>query len=154
MRKVENPGPVGDAILKVADARDVLLIVCAGRRDERRLATEHATDLVGDRNDDRRIERCERRQEFHHVTQRVIETLARRLERIEHGDDFAAHFADRLLDQEPAVEHRATRVRDGWRRIAVAFGLPAMDAIDVERRATRLLRLDRLRRGPLVQSRQ
>ena len=38
------PGPVGDAVVQVADAGDVLLVVGAGRADELRLAPEHRPD--------------------------------------------------------------------------------------------------------------
>ena len=57
MRELELARTVGDAVRHAGDARDVLVIVGAGARDERRRPAEHAVNRRLQRGDEGRIVR-------------------------------------------------------------------------------------------------
>ena len=113
---------VGDAVVEVADAGDVLLVVGAGRDDDSPARGRRpGHDASRHRRGHRRVALGHQRQHFHQVAHLVVEFLALALQPVEDARSTSLlHVGEVLLEQEAAVDDQPAGVRHVGRGQAAA----------------------------------
>ncbi len=143
MRQVEDAGAIGDAVLQLARAHNVLLVIGAGAGNVARLSPQHPRNGTGCGIHHGRVFGRGGGHKTHDVANAVIKARPRALELVEHVDDFLLDGFQVLFGDEPAVQHRAATVRHhrcgrlrrgpATRIVGVVLlHLAAVDAVDVE----------------------
>ncbi len=88
MREIEDPRPIGDAVVQMADAGDVLLVVGAGRDDVLGVLAEDRAGRLGDAQPDRRVTVGHGRQGLEEIADGVAEVGPGRRQPVEEAVSF------------------------------------------------------------------